>query len=284
MDLVTTDGLLPVEKIRQQVALVSQLLREVMIKDTHYGAIPGCGDKPALLKPGAEKICMMFRLAVSGIEVDERDLGGGHREYRINCMLTSPDGHVVARGVGTCTTMEKKYRYRSDNTGRPVPAGYWKDRDPTFLGGPQFSPRKTDKGWVIVQQIENDNIADSYNTVLKMAKKRAHVDATITATACSDIFVQDEDAPAFDPESGEVLPAEKPTVKAPQAKSSQAAPPAQATQQNGALTDAQIKVITSQREAAGLTEAELCQLLKIEKLTDLPASRINEAIGVCKNG
>jgi hypothetical protein len=38
---------------------------------------------------------------------------------------------------------------------------------------------------------ENPDIADLYNTVLKMAKKRAFVDATITATAASDFFTQD---------------------------------------------------------------------------------------------
>ncbi len=38
---------------------------------------------------------------------------------------------------------------------------------------------------------ENPDIADTYNTVLKMAKKRAFVDASLTATAASDIFTQD---------------------------------------------------------------------------------------------
>jgi hypothetical protein len=45
-------------------------------------------------------------------------------------------------------------------------------------------------------KVEHDNPADYYNTVLKMAKKRAHVDAVLTATAASDIFTQDvEDMP-----------------------------------------------------------------------------------------
>jgi hypothetical protein len=40
------------------------------------------------------------------------------------------------------------------------------------------------------------NPADVANTILKMAKKRAQVDAVITATAASDIFTQDiEDLP-----------------------------------------------------------------------------------------
>ena len=41
------------------------------------------------------------------------------------------------------------------------------------------------------EKVENDNPADCYNTVLKMAKKRALVDAVLTATAASDIFTQD---------------------------------------------------------------------------------------------
>ena len=39
--------------------------------------------------------------------------------------------------------------------------------------------------------MENPDLADVYNTVLKIAKKRAHVDASLTATAASDIFTQD---------------------------------------------------------------------------------------------
>ena len=41
------------------------------------------------------------------------------------------------------------------------------------------------------EKVEHDNPADHYNTVLKMAKKRALVDAVLTATAASDIFTQD---------------------------------------------------------------------------------------------
>ena len=41
------------------------------------------------------------------------------------------------------------------------------------------------------QRVEYDNPADYYNTALKMAKKRAHVDAILTATAASDCFTQD---------------------------------------------------------------------------------------------
>jgi hypothetical protein len=44
---------------------------------------------------------------------------------------------------------------------------------------------------VDVGKVANDQLADTYNTVLKMAKKRSHVDAVLTATAAGDIFTQD---------------------------------------------------------------------------------------------
>ncbi|WP_418719751.1 hypothetical protein [Bilophila wadsworthia] len=53
-------------------------------------------------------------------------------------------------------------------------------------------------------RVEHDNPADYYNTCLKMAKKRALVDAVLTCTAASDIFTQDiEDEPqSFGAEQG----------------------------------------------------------------------------------
>jgi hypothetical protein len=99
--------------------------------------------------------------------------------------------------------MEKKYRYRpgpSKNTGKSVPKLYWDIRkeDPVsaqkHLGGKGFVAKKEGSSWFIFEQgepIENDCIADVYNTILKIAKKRSFVDATLTATAASDIFTQD---------------------------------------------------------------------------------------------
>ena len=43
------------QKIAQFQAIVQQNLKE----GHDYGTIPGCGQKPTLLKPGAEKILML---------------------------------------------------------------------------------------------------------------------------------------------------------------------------------------------------------------------------------
>jgi hypothetical protein len=163
---VETTGMVAVATscIVQQVVAIQSVMNSVMKDGTHYGTIPNCGDKPTLLKPGAEKLCMMFRLAPS-YKIDRADFDGAHREYEVVCTLTSMEtGQVISQGVGSCSTMESKYRYRKD----------WDHKVGNKPG-----------------RMENPDIADTYNTVMKMAKKRAMVDATLSATAASDIFTQD---------------------------------------------------------------------------------------------
>ena len=193
-----------VQQVLGQVALIQQIMGTAMKDGEHYGRIPGCGDKPTLLKPGAEKLCLTFRLAPT-YDLDERNLDRDHREYRVQCTLSSIlTGAFLGQGVGTCSTMENKYRFRAggaEPTDKPVPRAYWDLRaeDPAkaqeLIGGKGFTTKKVDgKGWMIAkggEKVENDNPADCYNTVLKMAKKRALVDAVLTATAASDIFTQD---------------------------------------------------------------------------------------------
>jgi len=184
-------------QIRQQVNLIQSVMSEVMKKDEHYGVIPGTGGKPSLLKPGAEKLIMTFRL-VPDVEIEVVDMQGGHREYRIKVKLYAQNGNFLGSGVGSCSTMEGKYRFRTgpvEITDKPVPQEYWTNRDISLIGGKGFSTKKNDTGkWMIAiagEKVEHDNPADYYNTCLKMAKKRALVDACLTVTAASDIFTQD---------------------------------------------------------------------------------------------
>ena len=193
-----------VQQVLGQVSLIQQIMGAAMKDGEHYGKIPGCGDKPTLLKPGAEKLCLTFRLAPT-YDVEEKIGERGHREYRVQCALTSIlTGAFIGQGVGVCSTMEAKYRYRlgaADVTDQPVPRAYWdvRQEDPAkaqlLIGGKGFTVKKVEgKGWMIAkggEKVEHDNPADHYNTVLKMAKKRALVDAVLTATAASDIFTQD---------------------------------------------------------------------------------------------
>lgn len=275
---VNESGIYPVAAIKQQLAAINDLMKSVMREGVHYGANPGCGDKFALLKPGAEKICMMFRLIVSQIDIVKNELAEGHREYEVSVTLTSPAGDVLGKGIGSASTMEKKYRYRAECMNKEVPSEYWKTRDIELLGGPSYFARKSNKVWLIYQQVENPDPADYYNTALKMAKKRALHDAVITTTACSDIFAPEGDGEGdFDPETGEVVtrstgPAApkkpRPNHTSPQAKK---------------LTEGQLRVLNARREASGMTEKELCDLLGVKALADLEPHRLNEAIATARS-
>jgi len=213
--------------VLKQVSMIHDVMTSVMKVDEHFGTIPGT-KKPSLYKAGAEKLSLTFRLRPE-YEIRRSELPNGHREYEVVCTpYHIPTGQSVGQGVGSATTMEGKYRYRTgpaEFTGKMVPQEYWKERDISLIGGKGFVTKKNDEGkWEIAiqgQSVEHDNPADYYNTVLKMAKKRAHVDAILTATAASDIFTQDvEDMP-------EVIPGAKketakqnatPPIKEPQKK------------------------------------------------------------------
>lgn len=198
-------GEMSVEAVIDRKAKIQKVLQAVMKEGEHYGKIPGCGDKPALFKAGAEVLAVTFGLAPR-FRITKTDLPNGHREYEVVCTLTHvASGLDVGEGVGAATTMESKHRWRG--AGRKCPecgaaaiikgsAQYgggwlcfakkggcgakWKEGDPVI--------EKQDSG-----RIENPDPADQYNTVLKMAKKRAQVDATLTAVGASDILTQDLD-------------------------------------------------------------------------------------------
>jgi len=220
-----------VESVTRQIAIVQNVMKSVMKNNEHYGTIPGT-NKPSLLKPGAEKLNLVFRLRPE-YQITKTDLYGSHREYEVVCTLYHiPTGQSVGQGVGSATTMEGKYRFRGGekkDTGQVVPKEYWnlKKSDPAkakaMIGGEGFGIAKYDNEWHICEfgeKIEHDNPADYYNTVLKMAKKRAHVDAILTATAASDIFTQDvEDMPEVIPGAAAKPQEKKPPVQEPKSRS-----------------------------------------------------------------
>ncbi len=213
------DMAMSIEGVIKQASLIKTVLDRVMQKDVHYGVIPGTGTKPTLLKPGAEKICTTFRLAPA-YEIKRTDIAEGHREYEIVCTLTHiPSGQIFGQGVGSCSTMESKYRFRKaeqtcpecgENAiikGKQEYGGGWLCFKKKGGCGAKFK-----EGDPVIEnqemgRVEYDNPADYYNTVLKMGKKRAHVDAVLTATAASDIFTQDvEDMPKDKPDNGNSRP------------------------------------------------------------------------------
>lgn len=210
-----------------QVSLVHKVMTTVMQQGEHYGTVPGCGDKPTLLKPGAEKLSLTFRLAPR-YRIERRDLPDGHREYDVVCELRHiPTDTFVGEGVGCCSTMEGKYRFRQASLKCPKCGAEAIIKGKAEYGGGWvcFAKKggcgaKWDDGADAIEKqprgrVDHDNPADFYNTALKMAKKRAHVDAILTATAASDIFTQDiEDLPSAAAPEPSHEPAADPRPKA----------------------------------------------------------------------
>ncbi len=189
-----------VAAVREQVNKIQELMKSVMTEDVHYGRIPGT-PKDCLYKAGAEKLGFVFRMAPR-FEITKTILENGHREYEIVGTLRHIEtGAELAQGVGMCSTMESKYRWRESKKKCPKcgaetlrknkdePGWYcWAKKGgcgAQFPGDvPAIEKQKTGK-------VENPDIADVYNTVLKIAKKRCYVDMTITACAASDVLTQD---------------------------------------------------------------------------------------------
>lgn len=257
-----------VADLRDQVNMIRDAMKSVMVENTHFGKIPGCGDKQALLQPGAHKLGLMFNLAPE-YRIDVNHLADDHREYEVVCLLTRrSDGLFIGQGVGVCSTRESKYRFRWDNTGEIVPKEYWKERNKELIGGNEFVPRKVDGNWLIFQRIDHDNPADYYNTVKKIAKKRAYNDAILTATAASDIFVPDDDLPDNFIHPDEPA-AEKKTVQQPQAKQKPAG--------NGKVaSEKQRKMISAVLGNAGIGKAMFEN--KFGPLDELPIGTVDEAL------
>jgi hypothetical protein len=147
---------LTVTELLAQAEKIKQAMTRAMEEGIHFGTIPGT-PKPTLLKAGAEKLCLLFRMDP---EYESHEtIDGEHLTVKSKCTLWHvPTGQRLGSGEGLATTREKKHAYRKGN------------------GGARRS---------------NPDLYDAWNTVLKMSNKRALVAAVLNVTAASDLLTQD---------------------------------------------------------------------------------------------
>lgn len=189
-----------------------------MVENEDFGIIPGT-PKPTLLKPGADKLCELYGLSdeyeiVVGYSQENWAMDPPLFDYTVRCTLKNKrNERLVSTGLGSCNSYEGKYRWRDQN--RKCPSCGKEtifrskkrpedgDREPGWYCwskkggcGGQFDANNVQIIAQVQGRIANDDIATLKNTILKMAKKRAKVDATLSATRSSGIFTQDvEDFP-----------------------------------------------------------------------------------------
>lgn len=180
---------LATEVMKARADRIKELAQSIMTEGVHYGRIPGCGTKPSLWKPGAEKLLMAFQLTVKPVVINLST--PEEIRYQVIVNIHTVSGVFVGAGVGEASSREERYAWRA-----AVCDQEW-EQTPAENRRIKFS-RKTDNGGEEVVQVKQvrTNPADVANTVLKMAKKRALIDATLTVLGASDIFTQDiEDLP-----------------------------------------------------------------------------------------
>jgi ssDNA-binding Zn-finger/Zn-ribbon topoisomerase 1 len=218
------------QNFRRDIAAINQFQKIVRsnLQDGHdFGVIPGT-QKPTLLKPGAEKIAKLLGLADLYVILDKaEDWEKGFFRYLIKCSLVSVNNNVtISEGLGECNSMESKYRWRESKRkcpdcgaeaiikGKAEFGGGWLCFKKTGGCGSKFPDNDISITEQTVGKVANDDIYTQVNTILKMAKKRALVDAALSAGRLSDLFTQDmEDIVGGLPE-----PAAKPADAAPIAK------------------------------------------------------------------
>ena len=159
-----------------KIAQMQNVVQKTLKQGQDYGEVPGT-NKPTLLKPGGEKICMLFGLnpEYEFLQTTE-DYDKEFFSYNIRCTLFR-NGQPVAQGVGSCNSKEKKYRYINVDE---IPENY--------IG---YQEQFTDKYGRTKYKINNIDVCSLVNTILKMAKKRAFIDAVLQVASLSEVFTQD---------------------------------------------------------------------------------------------
>lgn len=179
--LITTDSIDITPEIfssnLKRVVALQGIIKKSFVAGKDYGTIPGCGNKPTLLKPGAEKIQMIFGLTADYEIIDmTQDYNNlGFFSYVVKCVLYH-NGIKINCGLGQANSKETKFAYK----------WVYESELPSNLDKSKLISKK---GKYRVPE----NCCDKANTILKIAKKRALVDSTLSIAGLSELFTQDFD-------------------------------------------------------------------------------------------
>lgn len=182
--ILLPDMVMDFAHIKRRMEELQAFVRDYMVPGEDYGVIPGT-DKPTLKKPGAEKLCDVYglqRLFEIVERVEDWDRPLFHYVVRAD-LIHAASGKLIAQGLGAANSMEDRYRWR----------WVWANEIPPHLSreGLVWKTVNTKRGEAKKYRIPNDDPYTLVNTLIKMAKKRALVDAVLSATRSSGIFTQD---------------------------------------------------------------------------------------------
>ena len=181
-----------IEDLAARTKDLDHFFRGIMQKGTDYGIIPGT-PKPSLWKPGAELLRLWAGLTPTYENDDSRsDRKAGFIHWLSTCRLVNKAGDIVGELSGTCNSHEAKYRWR----------WVWPREVPQGMDKATLVSKVMDDKGSVKYRLENDNLADLDNTILKMAQKRAFIGDILMVTGASRIFTQKVEEDEGDGEEG----------------------------------------------------------------------------------
>jgi hypothetical protein len=159
------------------------MMRAVLVENTDYGTVPGAS-KPSLWKPGAEKLLQWFGFGHEIEKAETERAEDGTRvgvTYRCTVFKEMGDGRKVT--VATCegyTGYDEDTFYTTEDAARrkaEAAERKWaaKDRRPVNSAKWEYATE----------------YRAPWNTLIKIAQKRALVGAALQATSASTLFTQD---------------------------------------------------------------------------------------------
>jgi hypothetical protein len=201
---------LQVERETQMRSIMHDYMQKAMKAGHHYYSFKE-GDKPAITQEGAHAICSLLKCVIGRPEINETYHDDGHLSVRARVSIFNQDANEVATGDGICSTRESKYAYRwawDNEIPKGMDVSQLKSKSGTKKGGGQWTQ----------YQMPNQDLPDLYNTVLKMAVKRAKVAAVRQLPLVSELFIDDsdqEDAPKIRTGNGNDRIQKSPVATAP---------------------------------------------------------------------
>ncbi len=181
-----TSSLAVVHDTMESLRAIRTYVQNEFVKDLDFGHYPRHGHQADPAPPGStEGFHVLPRLPEPHGQAHV-DLGGGHLEVIVTTHLKSQgSGQIVGEGSGSCSSMESKYRF-TGGANRKCPScgkeaifkskrpgeGYycWAKKDGC---GAQFREGAPEIENQVAGKVDNENIHDVRNTILKMGIKRA---------------------------------------------------------------------------------------------------------------
>lgn len=198
--------------IEKKDKLLDDFMRRVMQKGRHYGEPYPGAKKLTLLKGGAELMDRLFNnMPRPNIDSDHtvedwerKPVPFFHIVIRTE-LINRATGRIVGYGYGSCSSTESKYLYRDAKRTCPGCGAetIFKSKKADSPGwfcwaakggcGKQFGAADAAIVGQELGKVLNDDVQGLFNTILKMARKRSHMDAVLSTYGLSGMFDVDDD-------------------------------------------------------------------------------------------